>query len=69
MQQNELNYKLTLSSSRFSLDVSPVQVTTRYKLIAKGAAVSTAAVEILLDITWEHPCRTAAFPDLGVDNI
>jgi len=31
--------------------------------VAKASATSTATVEVLLDITWEHPCRTATFND------
>jgi len=31
--------------------------------VARASATSTATVEVLLDITWEHPCRTATFTD------
>jgi len=55
--------KVTLSTSNLALDVSPTQVTTNYKIVAYSTAPDSPKHEVLLDITWEHPCRTATFTD------
>jgi len=55
--------KVTLSTSNLALDLAPVQVTSSYKLVAYSTATASPKYEVLLDITWEHPCRSAAFSD------
>jgi len=55
--------KVTLSTSNLALDASPVQVTSNYKLVAYTTAPSSLKYEVLLDIKWEHPCRTATLSD------
>jgi len=54
---------VTLSTSNLALDLAPVQVTSNYKLVAYSTAPSSLKYEVLLDITWEHPCRSATFSD------